>query len=123
MIHLKSFNEAVNRHSGSYPYKINVKDGVGTTVMGGNSIAELLRKYVESPLQPPPDQFEIWKNSRDNHSSTQDEYLMMWHDKSGTSYWSNRAKKEPELYRKCYDKLLASKVLQELTGKTGVFDE
>ena len=47
-------------------------------------------------------EWDLFRNDSGFHSSTQDEYLINWWDKSGNSYWSNMSKKNPALLKKQY---------------------
>ncbi len=69
------------------------------------------------------DQFGIYNQQPGFHSTTQQEFLVAWYDKSGSGYWSNMAKKNPELRKiqiKSLDALPAPKI-KEQTSSGAVF--
>lgn len=105
----KSYND--------YPYHIHYRDALGmTNAQGGNSVEKLITIAQELGLK----EYAIFKKGY--HSTTQDEYLIKWYaDIDNNTYWSNTAKKYPELYNKAINPYHKSLALRTL-GKTGVFE-
>jgi hypothetical protein len=65
----------------------------------GNSPQQLADKMVEMGAS----EWAVYSNSGGFHSTTQENYLVLWYDR-GNNYWSNRAKKDPTLLKKKYSK-------------------
>jgi len=90
-INEKSFND--------YPFQLyHSKDNMATA-KGFNSKEQALKYALDNKIE----QFDIFKNGTGFHSTTQDEFLVLWADKKGNGYFSNRSKKEPELLKKKYE--------------------
>lgn len=82
-----------------YPFQLyHAKDNM-RTAKGFNSKEEALKYALDNNIN----EFDIFKNGTGFHSTTQDEFLVLWADKTGKGYFSNRAAKEPELLKKKYE--------------------
>jgi len=76
-----------------HKYWMSYKEHQMVAAKKSNDIVALLR-YAK---QVGADEFGIYMQSPGFHSTTQQEFLVAWYDKSGSGYWSNMAKKNPEL--------------------------
>lgn len=82
-----------------FPYQLyHSKDNM-RTAKGFNSKEAALKYAMDEKI----DQFDIFRNGSGFHSTTQDEFLVLWADKNGDGYFSNRSKKEPELLKKKFE--------------------
>lgn len=79
-----------------YPYVIHFSQDNMADAVGADSVQELIDNVVKKRKLK---EFSIFKQDSGFHSTTQDEYLKTWYDE-GDGYWSNMAKKEPELMKK-----------------------
>lgn len=89
----KKVNEAGRKSIKDFPFVMHYsKDGM-REAKGGNTYLELINVANVKDLE----EFAIFKQAAGFHSTTQENYLVAWYDKNGNGYWSNRAKKEPDL--------------------------
>jgi len=100
---MKNFNHylgQVNEKSfKDFPIQLYHSKNNMRSAEGFNSKDAALRHAKEQDIT----EFDIFKNGSGFHSTTQEEYLVLWADAEGGGYWSNRAAKEPELMKKKYD--------------------
>jgi len=123
-----------------YPYQMYFSDNGMADAVGADSVEELTGVAKKRGLKS----FAIFKNGSGFHSTEQDEFLVKWYDETGHGYWSNRARKEPELNKKkmesinemntfdvkkrkilsfddfCKNGTLEDKNLKVLKGRTGI---
>lgn len=93
-----------------YPYQMYFSDNGMADAVGAGTVKELIDNVaVKRKLKD----FAIFKADSKFHSTTQEEYLVKWYDESDSSYWANRAKKEPELNKKRLKSLSGDLKLQE----------
>lgn len=91
-------DSAINER-GKHGYELHYSDGGVRAVLTGNAPNELIGKARDKDLQS----WDLFKNAPGFHGTNQDEYLMYWYDKTGHGYWSNVAKRDPELLNKRYN--------------------
>lgn len=87
---------------GKYPYAIYFSDHNMRDAIGGDSVQELIDNVAKKRNL---ETFEIFKQDKGFHSTTQDEYLQVWYDKTNSGFWSNMSKENPELKKKEIKKL------------------
>ncbi|MCK9416135.1 hypothetical protein M0Q97_05705, partial [Candidatus Dojkabacteria bacterium] len=69
------------------------KDNISSSISGDN--IEELKRYAKD------NNITTWEIFRTGYySTTQEEYLVVWYDKGGRNYWSNRAEKDESLFKK-----------------------
>jgi hypothetical protein len=82
-----------------FPFQLYHSKNNMRTAKGFNSKDAALKYAMDDKI----DQFDIFRNGSGFHSTTQDEFLVLWADKNGGGYFSNRSKKEPELLKKKFE--------------------
>lgn len=68
--------------------------------MAGSQKSNDIKKLLQLAKTNNYDEFAIYKNLPQFHSTTQFEYLIFWYDSSNVGYYSNMAKKQPKLLKK-----------------------
>jgi hypothetical protein len=79
------------------------KDNLASAI-GANTEKELIKSAKNKKLKA----FAIYKkyvNGNHFHSTADEKFLVSWYDSTGSDYWSNRSKKEPEILKKKIEKL------------------
>jgi len=85
-------DEGTGRKIKDFPFVMHWSDGVAQA-LGGDTYLDLINAANAKSLKS----FAIYKQAPGFHSTTQENYLVAWYDEDGNGYWSNRAKKEPDL--------------------------
>lgn len=88
----ESVEEGTGRKIKDFPFVMHWSDGVARA-LGGDTYLDLINAANAKSLKS----FAIFKRAPGFHSTSQEQYLVAWYDHDGNGYWSNRAKKEPDL--------------------------
>ena len=87
--------------------------------MVGSRKGNDLKRLLLLAKQNQDDAFAIYKNGSNFHSTTQQEYLIYWYEKSG-GYWTNMAKKQSELKAK---QIVSLDSINEMIGIDGKYQD
>jgi hypothetical protein len=103
---ITSFNNYISESKsfGDYPYQMFFSKDNLASAIGANTEKELIKSAKNKKLKA----FAIYKkyvNGNHFHSTADEKFLVSWYDSTGSDYWSNRSKKEPELLKKKIEKL------------------
>lgn len=95
-MHISSFSQFIAESDGAHAYELHYTASHVRGMLKGNSEGGLIKKIT---AMKDVSEWSLFANKSGFHSTADEKYLVKWWDK-GNDYWSNRAKKEPELLKK-----------------------